>query len=201
MPRPLEVGVTGGIGSGKSLICRIFQCLGVPIYDADFRAKNLMTTDGILIEQIKKEFGTLSYLPDGSLNRAHISQTAFGNPDRLKTLNGLVHPRVALDYGHWVTEHQAKPYVIREAALLFEANVHTLLGKVIVVHAPERLRLERVKARDSHRTEDEIKAIMKSQWPDEEKMKRADVVILNDDQHLVIPQVLQVHHQFASNNK
>jgi len=84
---------------------------------------------------------------------------------------------------------------------LFEANAHKSLGKVIVVHAPERLRVERVRARDTHRTEDEIKAIMKNQWPDEEKMKRADNVILNDDQHLVIPQVLKLHHQFTSVNK
>lgn len=157
-----------------------------------------MTTDGILVEQIKKEFGILSYLPDGSLNRAHISQTAFGNPDRLRTLNGFVHPRVALDYRSWMKEHQQDSYVIREAALLYEAKVDASLGMMVVVHAPERIRIDRVKARDPHRTESEIKAIMKNQWPDEEKMKRADAIIYNDDQHLVIPQVLQLHQQFIS---
>jgi len=197
MTRPLEVGVTGGIGSGKSLVSRIFQCLGAPVYDADLRAKNLMTTDGILIEQIKKEFGSLSYLPDGSLNRAHISQSVFGNPERLKTLNGLVHPRVAQDYGRWV-EHQQSAYVIREAALIFEAKAHGTLGKVIVVHAPEELRIKRVKARDPHRTETEIKGIINNQWPEEKKMSLADFIIYNDDEHMVIPQVLELHHQFSS---
>lgn len=198
MNLPLQIGVTGGIGSGKSLICRIFQSLGVPVYDADSRAKIVMTTDGILVEQIKKEFGTLSYDSVGNLNRSHLSQTVFGNSERLKTLNGLVHPRVALDYQKWLTGQAASAYVIREAALLYEANVSTSLGQTIVVYAPEELRIRRVKTRDPHRTEADIRKIVQNQWPDEEKMKRADHIILNDDQHLVIPQVLQLHQQFLA---
>src|SRR4051812_48778221 len=99
---PLQIGITGGIGSGKSLVSKIFHVLGVPIYDADSRAKNLMTTDGILVSQIEKEFGVLSYNSDGALNSAHISKLVFNNPDRLNVLNGLVHPRVAEDYKQWV---------------------------------------------------------------------------------------------------
>ena len=199
MNHPLQVGITGGIGSGKSIVCRVFQCLDVPIYDADSRAKNLMTTDGILVEQITKEFGTLSYHPDGSLNREYLSKTAFNNPERLKTLNGLVHPRVALDYKQWVNSFGEKPYVIREAALLFEAGVYSSMGTIIVVQAPESLRIKRVKTRDPHRTEEEIKAIIKNQWPEEEKMKRADEIIYNDDKHMIIPQVLALHQKFISN--
>jgi dephospho-CoA kinase len=196
MNGPLQVGVTGGIGSGKSLICRIFQSLGISIYDADSRAKKLMTTDGILVEQIKKEFGTLSYDSEGNLNRSYLSEAAFGNPERLQTLNGLVHPRVALDYASWVAANSAQPYVIREAALLYEANASVSLGLAILVYAPEDLRIRRVLNRDPHRTEEDVRRIMRNQWTDEEKMKRADHIIHNDDQHLVVPQVLRLHNVF-----
>lgn len=201
MNRPQEVGVTGGIGSGKSVVCRIFSHLGVPVYDADSRAKIVMTTDGILVEQIKKEFGSLSYHPDGSVNRDHLSQVAFGDPARLKTLNGLVHPRVAADYQAWVAGQADSPYVIREAALLFEAGIATSLGQTIVVYAPEDLRIRRVKARDPHRSEEDIRRIIRNQWPDEEKMKRAQHIIRNDDFHLVIPQVLGLHHQLLATGR
>lgn len=196
MNRPLEIGVTGGIGSGKSLVCRIFHCLGTPVYDADSRAKNLMTTEGILVEQIKKEFGTLSYLPDGTLDRTYLSKIAFEHPEKLTALNGLVHPRVAIDYRSWVAAHQGFPYIIREAALLFEAGANELTHQVIVVYADQDVRLKRIRNRDPHRTEAEIKKIMKSQWPDEEKMKKADEVIYNNDQQAVIPQVLRLHEKF-----
>ncbi len=195
--RPFEVGVTGGIGSGKSVVCRIFQCLGIPVYDADSRAKNLMTTDGILVEQIKKEFGTLSYHPDGSLNRAHLSNVAFGNSERLGLLNGLVHPRVAVDYELWVQQCHQSTYVIREAALLFETGTNTSMGKIIVVTAPETIRIQRIRDRDPQRSEEEIKAIMKNQWPDEEKLRRADEILYNDAQHMVIPQVLNLHQKLS----
>ncbi len=194
----MEVGVTGGIGSGKSVICRIFQCLGIPVYDADSRAKNLMTTDGILVAQIKKEFGTLSYHLDGSLNRTYLSKVAFGNPERLKKLNSLVHPRVAIDYEIWVNSCRESPYVIREAALLFEAGANKSMKMIIVVHAPEKIRIERVLARDPKRTEEEIKLIMKNQWPDEVKMKKADEILHNDNQHMVIPQVLSIHKKLTA---
>ncbi|MBL7852541.1 MAG: dephospho-CoA kinase [Cyclobacteriaceae bacterium] len=199
MRAPLQVGITGGIGSGKSVVCKIFQHLGIPVYDADSRAKNLMTTDGILVEQIKKEFGNLAYLPDGGPDRAYLSQQVFGNPERLRALNGLVHPRVALDYANWVDGHGEFPYLIREAALLYEAGIAPKLGPIIVVIAPEDLRIQRVQARDPHRTVEEIRKIIGSQMPDEEKMKRADHILLNDDQHLVIPQVLRLHHLFLTN--
>ena len=198
MGNPLEVGITGGIGAGKSLVCKIFKCLGVPVYDADSRAKKLMTTDGILVGQIKEEFGTLSYQPDGSLDRAHISKVAFDHPEKLKRLNSLVHPRVAVDYKTWVEAHIGSSYLLRESALLFEAGLQPALGKMIVVTASEDLRIKRVLLRDSSRSEEGIRSIMKSQWPEEDKLKRADYVIFNDDQQLVIPQVLQLHQKLIS---
>jgi len=195
---PLQIGITGGIGSGKSLVCKIFHCLGVPVYDADSRAKSLMTTDGILISQIKKEFGDLSFDGDGNLNRKYISEVVFADPVKLNTLNGLVHPRVGLDYTKWVEEHKGQRYVLKEAALLFEASSHKLLDQIIVVHAPEALRIARVLSRDKHRTERQIREIIKNQMPEEEKLSRANAIITNDEQKLVIPQVLELHHRFVS---
>lgn len=198
MDRPLQVGITGGIGTGKSLVSRIFNCLGTPVYDADSRAKNLMTTDGILIEQIKKEFGNLSYRDDGSLDRSFLSQATFGYPEKLKKLNSFVHPRVASDYQQWVAAHGKQKYVLREAALLYETGAYASIDKMIVVSSPEKIRIRRIMERDPQRTEEEIRTIMKNQWPEEEKMKRADYIIYNDDQHMIIPQVLRLHTQFVN---
>jgi dephospho-CoA kinase len=195
---PKQVGITGGIGTGKSLVCRIFQCFGVPVYDADSHAKELMTTDGILVSEIKKEFGVLSYNVDGSLNRAYLGNTVFNDSERLKTLNELVHPRVGLDYKNWVEERKDQPYVLKEAALLFEANSHQSMDKVIVVHANEALRLRRVLKRDRHRTAEQVLAIIENQMPEAEKLKRADYIIRNDETVLLIPQVLTLHHRFIS---
>jgi dephospho-CoA kinase len=195
---PLQIGVTGGIGSGKSLLCRIFHCLGAPVYDADSHAKELMTTDGILVSDIKKEFGELSYNADGSLNRSYLSSTVFNNAERLTTLNALVHPRVGADYQKWVGQQSGQPYILKEAALLFESGAYRSLDKVIVVVANEELRIHRVLKRDSHRSTSQILAIMKNQMSEEEKMRRADYSIINDETALVIPQVVELHQRFIS---
>jgi len=194
---PFQVGVTGGIGSGKSLVCRIFSALGIPTYDADSRAKKLMTTDRILVESIKKEFGSLSYHGSGELNRQYLAEKVFQYPDQLQKLNALVHPRVADDYYHWLATHKKASYVIKEAALLFEAGSARNLDKIVSVYAPEETRLKRVLARDAHRTEKAVKEIMANQMNEEEKMKMADFVIKNDDSELVIPQVLRLHQVFS----
>jgi dephospho-CoA kinase len=193
---PVQIGITGGIGSGKSLVCKIFQVLGVPVYDADSRAKDLMTTDGILISAIKKEFGELSYQKDGSLNRQYLSESVFKDEVRLNVLNQLVHPRVGDDYQRWINEHRGHAYVLKEAALLFEAESYKVLDKVIVVHAPVELRIARVRTRDKHRTDEQIRDIMAKQMPDQEKLKRADFVIHNDESRFVTTQVLDLHQQF-----
>lgn len=194
----LQIGVTGGIGSGKSVVCKIFAQLGIPVYDADSHAKALMTTDGILVSQIKKEFGDLSYHADGSLNREWLSQHVFSNEARLEKLNSLVHPRVAVDYENWVGMQTEVPYVLKEAALLFESGSFRLLDKIIVVSAPEAIRQERVLKRDKHRTVEQFREIVEKQLPEEEKLKRADYIIVNDDVTPVIPQVLKLHQEFIS---
>ena len=198
MNTPLQIGITGGIGSGKSLICRIFKCLGVPVYDADSHAKELMTTDGILVSDIKKEFGVLSYNVDGGLNREYLGKNVFHDPERLKALNRLVHPRVDVNYRQWVVQKKNHPYVLKEAALLFEAGTHVSLDKVIVVYADEALRIQRVLKRDPHRTADQVLAIIKNQMSDEDKLKRADFTIRNDETTLLIPQVVSLHTRFIS---
>jgi len=195
LKKPLQIGITGGIGSGKSLVCRIFHALGVPVYDADSRAKAVMTTDGILVSHIKKEFGVLSYREDGSLDREYLAKTVFNKVERLKLLNSLVHPRVAQDFAQWVSR-QKSDYIIKEAALLFETKSYTALDKVIVVFAPEELRIKRVLKRDTHRTEQQIREIIHNQIQEEEKLLRADFIIKNDETQLVIPQVLELHRLF-----
>jgi dephospho-CoA kinase len=199
MKTPFQVGITGGIGSGKSLVCKIFRCLGVPVYDADSHAKALMTTDGILIANIQKEFGHLSYNTDGSVNRNYLGETVFNDSEKLKKLNNLVHPRVKEDYLRWVEGNSRHPYVLKEAALLFEAGSNKELNKIIVVHAPEELRIKRVLSRDAHRTEELIKEIIKNQMNANEKLNRADFVLYNDENQLLIPQVLELHRKFIAN--
>jgi len=193
----LQIGITGGIGSGKSTVAGIFHCLGIPVYDADSHAKALMTTDGNLKESIRKEFGTLSFTDQGQLNRSYLATEVFPNPDKLRRLNQLVHPSVAEDYRKWVT-HQKNlevPYVIKEAALLYDSGSNKLLDKIVIVTAPDQVRRERVKVRD-RRSDQEIEEIMKRQMTQEELVKRGDFIITNDGTKLLIPQVLQLHQQF-----
>lgn len=198
MNKPLQVGVTGGIGSGKSLVCKVFFALGVPVYDADSRAKAIMTTDGILVSQIKAEFGDLAYNTDGSLNRSYLSEQIFQHPHLRERLNALVHPRVAIDTEQWVNQQVGHAYVIREAALMFESGSYKKLNASILVAAPEALRTKRVRQRDPQRTEDAIRKIMKAQMPEEEMRKRADFIIENDETQLVLPQIIQLHQHFIA---
>lgn len=198
MNRPLQIGITGGIGSGKSLVCRIFRQLGVPVYDADSHAKVLMTTDGILISAIKKEFGDLSYHTDGTLNREWLGQHVFHDELKLEKLNSLVHPRVEADYERWLQQYSDAAYVLKEAALLFETGSFQRLDKIIVVSAPVSLRRKRVLQRDPHRTVEQFNEIVEKQMPEEEKLRRADYIIMNDDNTLVIPQVMKLHSEFRS---
>ena len=197
MFRPKQIGVTGGIGSGKSLVCKMFNALGVPVYDSDSRAKILMTTDGILADQIRKEFGSLSFLPDGTLNRKFLAEQVFVDDRKRKTMDQLVHPRVAADFSTWVSL-QSFGYVVKEAALLIETGSYKGLDKTIVVTAPDELRIRRVLKRDAHRTEQMVRDIIDSQMPQQEKADKADFVIVNDERTAILPQVLALHRQFLS---
>lgn len=186
----MQIGITGGIGSGKTTVCQLFSALGIPIYDADAAAKRLMTENAELRAGILALFGESAYL-QGELNRPFIAAQVFENKTLLDQLNALVHPAVAKDTAAWVLE-QTAPYVIKEAALLIESGSYKTLDKLIVVSAPEELRIQRVMQRNQLRRE-EVVARMNNQLPESEKLALADYVILNDGEHLLLPQVLQIH--------
>ncbi len=196
----IKIGVTGGIGSGKSIVCKLFSLLGVPIYASDDRARDLMEHDETLIAALKTEFGEEVYT-EHKLNRTYLAQQVFNDASKLSKLNALVHPCVAKDFDQWVLRNAHSPFVIKEAAVMLEANGNKQLDKVITVAAPEALRIQRVLKRDPHRTEKEVKAIMEKQFPENKNMALADFIITNDDKHLVIPQVMQLYqtlHQLAN---
>src|SRR5690606_22490587 len=185
----IKVGVTGGIGSGKSVVCRVFHTLGIPVFDADREAKRLMATDRGLIDAIRSEFGDAAYLDDGTINRSYLAGQVFGDPQRLDVLNGLVHP-VAIRAGEEWARNQDGPYSIKEAALLFESGSFKWNDYTILVTAPEAVRIARVVQRDGV-TPEQVRARMQRQWPDAEKARLADRTILNDGSHAIIPQVLE----------
>lgn len=193
----LTVGVTGGIGSGKSLICKIFETLGIPVYYADERAKWLQSNDDELVQAIKSAFGPGSYHEHGVLNRAFIASQVFENDEKLSLLNRLVHPKVAQDFQRWQQLHTQAPYVIKEAALLFETGSYQSLKKIINVNAPAALRIKRVLLRDHQRSKEQIVAIISKQWSDQERTKRADFTIENNESSHIVPKVLAIHHKLT----
>lgn len=194
----MKIGITGGIGSGKTTVCKIFETLGIPIYYADDEAKRLMIENGALKKGIIGLFGTNAYLADGQLNRAHIAGIAFNDANVLKALNALVHPAVQKDADEWAAAQTDAPYSLREAALIFEGGGYKLLDKVITVFAPKELRINRVMARDKvDRTA--VEARMNKQMPDEEKVKLADFVIVNDGNTSLVEQVMKIHGLIIEN--
>lgn len=186
----IKVGITGNMGSGKTTICNIFAALGIPIYDADSRAKALML-EPRLKNQIIALFGTDAYDLQGQLNTPYISQQAFSDATLLTQLNALVHPAVAEDAMAW-HEAQSSPYTLREAALLIESESYKQLDRLILVTAPEKMRIHRVQMRNQWSLE-EIKARMAKQMPEDAKRRFAQYIITNDGQKSLIEQVMAIH--------
>lgn len=194
----LQVGITGGIGSGKTTVCKIFETLGIPIYYADDRAKALMIENQTIVSGLKNLFGKEVYTADGALNRPYLANIVFNDKSKLEQLNAIVHPAVFLDGYNWHQAQKDVPYTIKEAALLFEAGSYKAMDKLITVFAPKDVRLERVIKRDKT-TKEAIEARMDKQWSDEKKVELADFVIHNYDEHLLIPQVLKIHRELSEN--
>jgi dephospho-CoA kinase len=190
----IKVGITGGIGSGKTTVCEIFERLGVPVYYADKQAKYLMETDKKLREAIRQLFGDEAFDSENNLNRAFIAGIVFKDEEKLLALNALVHPAVKADYDSWnsILERKEYPYSLKEAALLVESGSYKDLDKLIVVSAPLEDRIKRVMARDNV-SEEQVKARIDAQLPDAEKVKLADYVIDNNLIMELVPQVSKVH--------
>jgi dephospho-CoA kinase len=192
----LKIGITGGIGAGKSTVAGIFKVLGVPVFDADATAKNILNTDSVLREQIAATFGSETY-KNGLLDRKYLATLVFNNPNQLAKLNALVHPASIEAANIWAKhwEEQGCPYILKEAALLFEAGTNVGLDFIIGVTAPVEMRIARVMERD-HVTREEVLKRMQHQLDDSEKMKRCNFVIDNNEASLVIPEVLALHARF-----
>jgi dephospho-CoA kinase len=194
----LKVGITGGIGSGKTTICRIFETLGIPVFYADTAAKQLMVEDATLISGVKKAFGDESYLAAGVLNNKYIAGIVFNNARELARLNALVHPAVFRAFDAWAAAIPPDvPYVLKEAALLFESGSYEMCDLNILVIAPEKLKLERVMQRDGV-AEEAVRARMDKQFTDRQKLKLADHIIYNNETESLIEQVIHLHRLFLN---
>ncbi len=192
-----KIGITGGIGAGKSTVARIFEVLEIPVYNADQRAKAIMMDDSGVRKKILNLLGDDSYLQSGELNRKYIADQVFTDSWLLNKLNGIVHPAIEEDYHRWHAQ-QVAPYTMKEAALLFDAGSYLHLDATIVVTASEEVRLNRVIARDKT-TMEAVHVRMKEQWPEERRIQLADFIIENDGGKALGPQVLQIHHAILEN--
>ncbi|GAA4885541.1 dephospho-CoA kinase [Flaviramulus aquimarinus] len=189
------VGLTGGIGSGKTTVAKAFKALGVPVYIADEEAKKLMNKSKIIKRKLNQLFGEKAYV-DGKLNKPFIANIIFNDKTFLQKMNAIIHPRVAKHFKKWVLKQEA-PYVIKEVAILFENNGHHACDYVITVTAPKALKIERLLERDDT-SKEKIEAIMKNQWTDAEKVKLSDFVIDNTSLHETKSQVLEIHQEISN---
>ena len=193
----LKIGITGNIGSGKTTVSKIFEILGVPVFYADDAAKKVMTHDPVLVGQLIDAFGAGSFFSDGALNRKHIADIVFKDETQLQLLNSLVHPAVFRAFDQWVADRKNVPYVLKEAALLFESDSYKMCDQTILVTAPLELRIKRVMQRDGLQRADILNRENK-QFTEEKKKTLANFIIKNDDTELVIPQVLELNDVFRS---
>lgn len=190
----LKIGITGGIGSGKTTVCKLFQLQNIPVFYADQQAKEIMQTDKQLVDDLKAAFGMDVYSEEGILNRSKLAALVFNDKEKLQKLNSLVHPAVFKAFDTWVKQ-QTAPYVLKEAALLFESGSYKDCDYIILVKSPQDLKISRIIERDSI-TEADVLKRMNKQLSDEEKEQRSDFIIYNDEVQMLIPQVLELHGKF-----
>jgi dephospho-CoA kinase len=189
------IGLTGGMGSGKSTIAKIFICLGVPVFNADEQAK-LLYRDQTIKEKVISLLGKESFFENGELNRKFVASAVFSDDEKLRKLNAIIHPAVAQKFQQWEKIHQASVYGLKEAAIFFESGLNESIDRVIVVTAPELLRIQRVKNRDAI-SEDEVLSRIKHQWPEEKLLAKATFVISNDESKLTVPQIISIHEEIT----
>jgi dephospho-CoA kinase len=195
----IVIGITGGIGAGKSMVCKIFASMGIPVNDADKLAKEIIVNDKELRADIIKHFGADSYLTDGSYNRAYISEIVFNDAEKLVLLNKLVHPKV-IEYGNkWAQQHHSKAYVVKEAALMIESGSYKHNDFTIVVESPLALRIERICSRDKISEAMALKKI-NAQLSDEARREKSDLIIYNDEHQSLIQQVHRIHQHILQKN-
>lgn len=188
----IEVAITGGIGSGKSYVCAVFECLGTPVYYADIRAKYLVNHNSKLKKQIKKLLGEQSYIND-IYDTKFVADTVFGNQKLLSELNAIIHPAVEGDYKEWVNNNSNSNYLIKESALVFELDKASHFYKTILITADKEIRIERLLKRDPWRSVKDIKAILAKQLDDKAKIKKADIIINTNGSELILPQIVSIH--------
>ncbi len=193
MRRPLQIGLTGGIGSGKSTVAKVFELLHVPVYYADNRSKYILQNNSLVKEKLREYWGEIIFDSAGNIDTKALAEIVFKNEAELQKLNALLHPLVADDYNKWLSLQNCA-FVIKEAAILVESGSYKTCDKIIVVSVPEALAIERVKSRDNVSVE-QVLARMSKQMHNDEKIKYADFVIENDGIKMLIPQILEIHKQ------
>jgi dephospho-CoA kinase len=193
----LKIGITGGIGSGKSTVCRIFSVMGIPVFEADQVAKQLQNTDPEIRSQLIELFGASVYLPDHTIDRKYLAAIVFNDITLLHRLNAIIHPGVRRTFNEWCLLQQS-PYVLLEAAILFESGLYNLMDKTIVVSTDETERIQRVIKRDNM-TEELVRQRIRNQWTDEQRIKLANFVIYNNDNQLIIPQIVEIDKILRTN--
>ena len=196
----IKAGITGGIGSGKSLICKVFSQMGIPVYFADYEAKQLVKTHPEIRSGLIQLLGEAIYLPSGEIDREKMAATIFKDKELIARVNSIIHPRVREHYEQWLLKYPNEPYTLHEAAITFETGLYKTMDYMILVTAPEIVRIQRVAQRDNASKED-ILSRMRNQWPDEQKIPLADFIIENDDQHLVLPKIIETDKQLKKYGK
>ncbi|MHC1774610.1 MAG: dephospho-CoA kinase [Lentimicrobium sp.] len=192
----LKVGLTGSIGSGKSTIAGVFRVLGIPVYVSDDEAKKILDQPDI-VEMVVNRFGIGLTGPEGLINRKALAAEVFTDVEKLKWLNSIIHPRVRVHFSKWIENQTNVPYILQEAAIIYESGFSAFFDKIIVVAAPVEERISRVIKRDAM-TRQEVLDRLNKQWPEEKKLEQADYVIFNGDHSQAIPQVLEVHDHLCS---
>ena len=189
------IGLTGGIGSGKTLVSKVFENLGIAVYNSDIEAKLLMNNDSDIINKFKMIFGFEIYDENNRLNKKKLADLIFNDKNKLKTVNSIVHPAVKKHFTNWV-QMQKSPYVIKETAILFKSGIFKDVDKIITVTAPLKLRIKRISERDNI-SEDDIMQRINKQTDDKFKIKNSDYIIRNDGKKLILPQILTLHKNFS----